>query len=45
MMPTIDKKSKKKRNTRTKLRHIVVKATIDISRLTGLPDKMIGDII
>lgn len=45
MMPAIEKKSKKKRNVRTKLRHIVVKATVDISRLTELPDKTIGNTI
>lgn len=45
MMPAIDKKSNKKRNVRTKLRHIVVKATVDISRLSGLPDKKVGDMI
>tara|TARA_B110000046_G_scaffold177578_1_gene204527 strand:+ start:7631 stop:8083 length:453 start_codon:yes stop_codon:yes gene_type:complete len=45
MMPATDKKSNKKRNIRTKLRRIVVNASIDIARLTELPDKTIGNII
>lgn len=45
MMPAIEKKTKKKRTVRKELRHIFVNAAIDISRLTGLPDKKIGNII
>lgn len=46
MMPAIDKtQNKKHNNVRKKLRRIVVRASIDMARLTGVPDKKVGNII